>query len=193
MRTLIESSFGLTTKMLKRELKKARQNEPVESGFVNFKYNGRPSVLDYSIEKSFDGNNYLVIRFESEPQKILLSEHNLTFGARTYLTCACGAKTNALYLKLGYFACRTCQGLHYQSNSINPNSEHGMFLYLQARRLKLINMRAEMGRIFYRSGYTKRFLKWSKLCVQAGLISYVHEAEKLTKDINDFKFASKFR
>ena len=59
MKTLIESCFGLSTKLLRNDLQKARQKEPVEGEYLNFTQDGKPSALDYSIEYSFDGNTYL--------------------------------------------------------------------------------------------------------------------------------------
>lgn len=179
---LVENSFALSTHLLKKDLYKARRKEPVE-GYLNFLYNDRPSVLDYSIEYG-DECTYLIISFVAEPQKILLSEHKLTFGTRTYLTCKCGHKTSALYLNKGIFACRKCHKLRYESTAINRNSRHGEFLYQQRIVLKLMTMRENMGRIFYKSQYSKRFKRWLELCARAGLTKEVSEAQKLMKAIN---------
>ena len=187
MRTLIENTFGLSTKLLKESLKKARAKEPVEGEYLNYLDNGRPSALDYSVEYSIDGSTYLVVNIGVEPQRILLSEEELTFGTRTYLTCGCGQRTNALYLKSGYFACRKCQKLGYRSTTINTTSDHGMFMHLQNRRLKLMELREGMDRIFYRSTYTKRFRRWLKLCAKAGLFDEVADALRLSEDIKKGK------
>ena len=187
MRTLIENTFALTTKIIKESLKKAREKEPVGGEYLNYRDNGRPSALDYSIEYSCDDNTYLVVNVGAESQRILLSYEELTYGARTYLTCGCGQRTNALYLKLGYFACRKCQKLGYRSTTINTNSDHGMFLYQQSKRLKLIDMREDMGRIFYRSKFTKRFNRWLSLCGQAGLYKEVTSAIKTMEAIKNYQ------
>jgi hypothetical protein len=187
MRTLIENTFALSTKLIKKSLKKAREKEPVEGEYLNYRDNGRPSALDYSIEYSFDGNTYLVISVAAEPQKILLSYEELTYGTRTYLTCGCGQRSNALYLKLGYFACRRCQNLGYRSTTINTTSDHGMFVHLQTQRLKLMDMREGIDRIFYKSTYTKRFRNWLKLCGRAGLLDEITSAIKLSEAINKRK------
>lgn len=150
---------------------------------MNFRHNGRPSALDYYIEYGLDGNTYLVVTVGEEPQKILLSEHQLNFGVRTYLTCGCGHRTNALYLKDTFFACRKCQNLSYASTTINPRSDHGIMLYRESKRLKLITMREQIGRIFYKSKYTKRFERWLKLCKQAGLYSQIKDALELMEAI----------
>lgn len=173
-----EDYFALSTKLLKKDLHKARRKEPVEDEFLNFVHNGRSGALDYSIEHSADENTYLVVNVSGESQRILLSQRELTFGTRTYLTCGCGNKTNALYLKLGYFACRECQKLHYRSTNLNKTSEHGQFLFLQNRRIRLMEMREKMDRPIYKGRYTKRFLHWLGLCSSAGMFDEFIRAQE---------------
>ncbi|MCR4334755.1 MAG: hypothetical protein NUV47_03465 [Patescibacteria group bacterium] len=183
--SLIENSFAITTHLLKKDLKKARQKTPI-NGYLNIFHNNKPSIADYLIE--YDGENtYLVINFAEKSQKILLSEHQLTFGTRTYLNCACGHRTNSLYLNKGIFACKKCHNLHYQSTSINRNTLHGKFLYQQNQILKIINMRESMNRIFYKSRYSKPFVRWLDLCGKAGLIKEVEDAQALITAINNYR------
>jgi len=151
MTAIIGDHFALTTCLLKDTFKKARNKEPVNGEYLNFVNNGQPTVLFYSIEDSFDGNTYLVINFNAESQKFLLSHRELTFGTRTYLVCGCGKKCNALYLKIDYFACRTCQGLHYRSNTVNAKTDLGIILRREEKRIKLMDMREEMSRIIYQA------------------------------------------
>ena len=182
MAELIENTFALSAHLLKKDLRKARRKEPVE-GYLNFSYHGKPSVLDYSTEYENE-DAYLIVSFNAEPQRILLSEHELTFGTRTYLTCKCGYRTNALYLNKGIFACRKCHNLQYESNTSNRNSKHGKFLYQHHKIIKIMNMRESMGRIFYKSQYSKRFKRWLKLCNQAGLTDEIKDANDLMTAIN---------
>lgn len=191
MRSLIENAFALSTKLLRSSLRKAREKEPVEGEYLNFRDNGRPSVLFYSIEYSLDGNTYLVVAAGEEPQKIILSDRELPFGTRTYLTCGCGNKTNALYLKLGYFACRRCQNLRYQSTRINCRSDHGMVIYQQSKILKLMELRESMDRIFYRSEYTRKFKRYLNLCVLAGKTDEIESAGELLEAIRSRKSKNK--
>ena len=184
MATLIESCFKLSTKLLRTSLQKARFREAVEGEYLNFVQDGKPSALDYFIEYSFDGNTYLVVNISTEPQKILLSDRDLTFGTRTYLVCGCEARVNALYLRGTFFACRNCHKLQYKSTTINNSSVHGRYLNQQMKRLKLVEMRAEIDRIFYKSKYTKRFMRFLKLCAQAGLFGPVRDANETMKAIN---------
>ena len=176
MGAFIENSFALSTKLLKKDLQKARRKESVEGGYLNFVHDGRGRALDYEIEYLPDGATYLVIHIGEEPQKILLAERELTFGVRTYLSCGCGHKTNALYLKLGYFACRNCQKLHYRSTNLNRTSEHGQFLFLQERRLRLMEMREKIDRPIYKGRYTKRFMRWLGHCSRAGIFNEAIQA-----------------
>ncbi len=185
MTNLIENFFALSTKLLKQDLLKARERKPVE-GFLNVFNDGKQATADYSVEYDSE-ETCLVIHFGIESQRILLSEHELTFGTRSYLTCKCGCKVNSLYLKNGIFACRKCHKLHYQSTMINRTSKHGKFLYQQNQILKIMALRESMGRIFYRSSYIKRFKHWLELCSKAGLVSEVNDANNLMRDINNFK------
>ncbi len=187
MTRLVESYFWLNTKLLKKTLKKARQKDPVEGEYLNFIHDGRSSSLDYSLEYSFNGDTYLVINFAEESQKILLAERELKFGSRSYLVCGCGKKTNGLYLKLGYFACRRCHKLKYESTTINRHSKHGQFLYQQSRLLKIMAIRESMNRIFYRSRYSKRFRRYLELCGRVGLTNEVSSAQKLMEGINNYQ------
>ena len=187
MATLIESCFALSIKLLRNDLQKARQKEPVEGEYLNFIHNGKPSALNYSIEYSHDGSTYLEINFNGEPQKIALSNRDLTFGTRTYLVCGCGARVNALYLKNTFFACRNCHKLQYKSTTINTRSDHGMMLYQQTKRLKLIDMRESIPRPLYRSKWTKRFQRFLKLCSQSGLFTQVRDAQATMETIKAFQ------
>ena len=179
---LIENTFNLNTKLLKEDLKKAREREPID-GFLNINYNGRPSVVDYYVEYENE-KTYLIINFGEKPQRILLSEEELTFGTRSYLTCTCGNRVNALYLDKGVFACRDCHKLKYQSTTINRNSKHGQFLYQQSQILKAMSMRENMTRIFYKSQYTRKFNRFINLCTKTGLLKEVIESGKLLTAIN---------
>ncbi|MFZ2522510.1 MAG: hypothetical protein WAX44_03315 [Minisyncoccia bacterium] len=182
MGALIENSFALTTHLLKKDLRKTRKKESVE-GYLNIVHNNKPSVADYYIEHE-DEKAYLVVTFALESQRFELSEQELTFGTRSYLTCGCGSRTNALYLSNGVFACRKCHRLQYASTRINRHSKHGQFLYKQSRIIKLMAIRESMNRIFYKGQYSKRFMHWLGQYAQLGLIQELEEAEKLKKAMN---------
>jgi hypothetical protein len=186
MKTLVENCFALSTKILRRGLQKARNKESVEGEYLNFLLNGRPSVLHYSIEY-INEDTYLVVNFDGEPQRILLSTRELTFGTRTYLTCGCGKRTNALYLKNTFFACFECSSLRYKSTTVNNRSDHGRMLYMQNKRLALIDMRESIPRPLYRSKWTKRFVRFVKLCDKAGLFREVKGAEITMKAIQEYQ------
>ncbi|MFA5932237.1 MAG: hypothetical protein WC793_02570 [Candidatus Paceibacterota bacterium] len=191
MKILKESCFALSTKLLRKNLQKARNKEVVQGEYLNFIHNGKPSVLFYSTEESCDGNTYLVVDFNGEPQKILLFERELTYGTRTYLTCGCGHKTNALYLKnipgSTFFACFKCHCLRYKSTTINSRSDHGRMLYQQSKRLALLDMRESIPRPLYRSKWTKRFQRFLKLCNQSGLFNQVRDAQKTIEMIKEYQ------
>ena len=185
MKTLIESCFCLSTNLLKKDLRKARNKEKVEGKFLNYRRDGRPCVLFYSVEYDFNDKAYLVVAVGAEPQRILLSEHWLTFGTRTYLTCACLKRTNALYLhKSDFLACRNCHDLRYEVSTIHNKGDYGRVLYRANKRIRLVNMRADMSHIFYKNKYTRRFQKWLRLCEEAGLNSEVKSTTELLRAIH---------
>lgn len=180
---LVENSFALSTHLIKNDLLKARKREPAE-GYLNIAdaYN-KATVADYRIEYAGE-ETYLIIYFGVEQQRILLAEQELTFGTRTYLTCGCRSRTNKLYLNEGVFACRKCHKLQYQSTTINRSSKHGRFLYQESQRLKIMAEREKMSRIFWRSRYSKNFVRWLRLCDRAGLKREVEDAINLMSAIN---------
>src|SRR3989344_1957189 len=114
MNTLVESCFKLSTKLLRNDLQKARQKEPVNGGYLNF-------------------------------------------------------------LKL-----------RYRSTTINNRSDHGRMLYQQNKRLALLDMRENIPRPLYKSKYTKKFLRFLKLCSKSGLFNQVKDAQTTMEAIKTF-------
>jgi len=185
MTTLVESCFCLDIKLLKNDLSKTRRKEPVE-GYFNLVYQGKQSAIDYSVEYC-DDKAYLVVSFTETPQRILLSEHELTFGTRTYLTCGCENRTNALYLKNGIFACRKCHKLTYESTTINTSSKHGKFFRQQHYLAKFLNSEDDTRRIFYRSKPTRRLNRRLDQLERAGLIDKKVKLQELITAVNNFQ------
>lgn len=161
------------------------EKEPV-AGYLNISNDGKPAIADYSIE--YEGEEtYLIIYFDTEPQRILLSELELTFGMRFYFVCEkCECRTTALYLKDKTFACRKCQGLQYASSFINRNTKHGRYIFQQSQINRIMDIRESMDRIFYRSQFSKRYKYWLKLCDRAGLVDEVRRANALMAGINGY-------
>ena len=60
-------------------------------------------------------------------------------------------------------------------------------LYQQNKRLELINMRESIPRPLYRSKWTKRFVRFIKLCDKAGLFREVKGAQTTMKAIQDYQ------
>ena len=71
---------------------------------------------------------------------------------------------------------------------INRNSKHGNFLYKQSQILKLISARENIGRIFYKSKYSKRFTRWLEIASRAGLVNEVEDAQRLMTAINQNQY-----
>ena len=186
MVNLVENAFALTTHLLKGDLLKIREREPLD-GYLNVTMYGKQGAIDIGAEYDED-KAYLVINFDIEkPQRILLSEERLTYGTKTYLTCKCGCRVMALYLKNDIFACRKCCGLKYASSAINRTSKHGSFIYKVSQTNKIMDLRESMDRIFYRSKYTKSFQYWLKQCKKAGFNDEVDRANDLMSNISKHK------
>ena len=188
--------FALTTKLLKKDLKRARDNEPVEEDPLNFRGNdGRASALHYSIEYGWNEDKYLVINLGSEPQRIPLYERILSFGTMTGFVCDCGRKCNTLYLSGDSFACRRCKLLRYESTRINTKSDYGYMLNMYAKRIELMEMRKNIKRVFYRGQFTKKYLRYIALCIKYHVYDEVDAAEKTKKLLREFreKYPNEFR
>jgi hypothetical protein len=59
----IENYFALTTRILKKTFKKARNLEPVEEEYLNFRENRKETVPFYSLRRDFEDNLYLEVNF----------------------------------------------------------------------------------------------------------------------------------
>jgi hypothetical protein len=60
-------------------------------------------------------------------------------------------------------------------------------LYQQNKRLELIDMRESIPRPLYRSKYTKKFLRFLKLCNQSGLLNQVRDAQITMETIREYQ------
>lgn len=188
MAELIEYCFTITTKRFRKDLEQVKDQRKNISGFIDIKHGNMTSVVDYTVEYGAE-YDYLVIHNAGVEQRIKLVDGAIHFGARIWFICECGAHIAKLYLPPGAkeFKCRKCHHLVYQSTTINKHSKHGAFIYKNSLILKIISMRESMGRIFYRSEYTKRFKRWLDLCDKAGLTDERGNANNLTNGINGFR------
>lgn len=185
MTILVENSFALSTHLLKNDLRRTREHKNGVEGLINISYENIQSVADYYIEYGTE-YDYLVIEYDEKEQRIKLAESELHFGPRSWFICDCDRLVSKLYLPphTTQFKCRHCYNLCYQSTRISRNSKHGKFLYKQSKMLKLIDIRESIGRVFYRSQYTRRFKRWLRLCDEAGLVAERKDADNLMSGIN---------
>lgn len=180
---IVEQCRTLTIGAIKRDLRRCRRKEPNVTGQIKFKHGSRWQTWNYWFEYA-DRKTYLVISHSDhyDLQRILLSEHSMTFGSRNYFICyQCGRQANNLYMpqRTVVFRCRTCCRLKYELQLINRGSTQGKLLYRTSRTIKLVNQRVDMNRIIYQSQYTKRYTRFLKLCERAGLHTLVRDAEDL--------------
>jgi len=183
----IENSFAITTKLLKKDLRNIRENEPLD-GYLNIKINGKESVLFLEADH-YDDKYYIKVSYGEKTQSIQLSEEEIRYGTRSYLVCACGCRRTALYWDRdkGKFSCRMCLKIPYASNGINRRSKHGEFLYLHMKSIQMVEKREKIDRIFWRSRYTKPYQSWLKLTAKMGNIENLEAAGMVMSMINDIK------
>lgn len=180
MKILVESCFHLGTKLLKKDLRLAREHKAGAEGFINISFGNTKSVADYYIEYSPE-YDYLVIQYGEGEQRIKLAESELHLGARSWFICDCGCRVGKLYLPphAKEFKCRRCHGLVYELTTFNRSSKLGQFGYMVNRRLKLINMRENMRSILYDGKPTQCFDRFLRLSDKAGLGGVVEDARNL--------------
>src|SRR3989344_8056754 len=145
MTALIENSFAISTKLLKKDLYRAREQKTGINGFINISYGNTKAVADYSIELGTE-YDYLVIQYGEKEQRIKLAESELHFGTRSWFICECERRVAKLYLPphTTKFKCRRCHSLSYELQSFNKNSKHGHLMYITNRTIKLMSMRERM-------------------------------------------------
>ena len=188
MKTLVESCFILDTKILKKDLRRAREHKTnIIDGFINISFGKMQSVADYCIE---DGGeyNYLIIRYGAEEQKVKLAESQLYFGIRSWFVCDCDRRVAKLYLppKSKFFKCRHCYKLTYELNTFNRRSKHGLVFYRTNRAIKMINTREKIRSTLYNGKPTNRFDRFLKLSGLAGFQNNIDDAKVLLSAINSF-------
>jgi len=185
MKILVESCFRLETKLLKKDLRLAREHKTGLGGFINIRFGDKESVADYYFE--YDSEyDYLVIQYGETEQKIKLTESELYFGTRSWFVCDCGSCASKLYLPPNSkeFKCRRCHNLVYELTTFNRNSKHGQVFYRTNRLIKLMNAEEEMRSKFYNGKPTMRFDRFLTLSDRVGFKSSRENAEKLLLAIN---------
>jgi len=180
MKILVESCFHLDVRLLKKDLRCARERKTGIDGTINISYGNIKSVANYYIEHGAE-NNCLVINYGEEEQRIKLAESELTFGPRSWFICDCERRVSKLYLPphTKQFKCRYCHKLKYELTNFNHNTIQGKLFYRMNRMIKLTNTRAGMNRIFYKGVYTKKFKRHLNLFSRAGFNEPAKDAKKL--------------
>jgi hypothetical protein len=184
---LVEGCPNLNINFIKEDLLRYKKNGGDVSGIANIGYDNNIKTCNYWFD-SGDDMEYLMISFNgSEPQKIKISEQELSFGTRHYFVCDCGRQACRLFMPDGKtkLRCRSCYGLNYELSMINRNSIHGRLLYVTNRKLKLINKQITLNRIFYMGRYTQRYVRFLKLCQQAGLNNVIENAKELMEAVQN--------
>lgn len=131
-------------------------------------------------------DDFVIVKVGEYEQRILVDAFKTTYGERNYFRCnECNARCYKLYLlpKGHTFLCKSCHNLKYET--FNPSSTQGKLFLRTKKILKLIKVQEDMTpRIWYKSRYTKRYLKFLKDCLKVGLTNIVDEARSLEEIIN---------
>ena len=142
--------------------------------------------IRYDFKEGEEDSFVLVTVAGYEQQKILFDPFETSFGERNYFKCpGCSTRCHKLFLlpKGHILRCKKCHKIKYQI--FNPSSAQGQLFIRTKKILKLINIQANMTpRIWYKSVYTKRYLRFLNNCLKAGLTDIVKEARALEALIN---------
>lgn len=187
MKTLIESCFRLDTKLLKKDLRHAREHKVGVEGFINISLGNVKTVADYYVEYTPD-NDYLVVVYDEEEQRIKLVESELHFGPRSWFECECTRRVGKLYLPpySKQFKCRHCYRLTYELTTFNKKSKLGKISYQVNRMIKLANTQESIRSMFYAGNQTRRFNRFLDLSDKAGFKNNREDAKELLLMINSF-------
>ena len=82
---LVEECSAISIKTLKKDLKRARNNELRVEGQITIGNKGKNDIASYYIEGAI-----LIISINDKEQRIPLATHQLTYGERSYIVCQCG-------------------------------------------------------------------------------------------------------
>ena len=179
--TYIESCFCVTPKHVHDTLYRIGRK-------IGDNHDMKRTDIAYDYEEENEKYFILVKVENNSPQKLTLEELETTFYApREYFHCPkCDCRVVKLYLlPNGHtFLCKSCHGLKYERQFINPSSKHGKMFLQTHRVLKLISEREKLNRIWYNSTYTKKYNKWLDDALKIGLADMVHEARILESVVN---------
>lgn len=186
--SLIEGCPAVSIGSLKHDLLRYRNREDNISGYLCIENSTQLFSYSYCIIYADDGDFLEICNSnDGSMQYINIAAQELYFGTRNYFICECGARCNRLYLPSnnGNFKCRNCHSLRYELSSINTSTIHGKLLYRTSRTIKLVNKRAVMNRIVYRSKYTHKYQSFLKHCNKAGLHEVIRDSENLMMAIQN--------
>lgn len=169
----IDECFVLTNKRVDKSLGRIRK--------IDDSRDFERSDIKYDFDKAGDDSFLLVTIDDYEQQRITIDPFETSFGERNYFKCPkCDARCCKLFLlpKGHIFLCKSCHNLKYEA--FNSSSAQGQLFLRTKKILKLIKVQEDMTpRIWYKSKYTKRYLKFLQDCLKAGLIDIVKEAQEL--------------
>jgi hypothetical protein len=169
----IDECFCLTNKRIDKSFNRIRK--------IGDNRDFERSDIRYDFSEVGEEDFVLVTVEGYEQQRIVVDPFESYYGERNYFLCPkCGTRCSKLFLLPGghIFLCKSCHNLKYET--FNPSSAQGQLFLRTKKILKLIKVQENMTpRIWYKSQYTKRYLKFLKDCMEAGLTDIVEEARAL--------------
>lgn len=76
---------------------------------------------EFELKENENGERVIIFTIDKKPHRIKLSVDNRSASTKLYLNCPyCRTNKESLYATKTAYACRSCIGLHYQSQSERP-------------------------------------------------------------------------
>ncbi len=156
-------------------------NDSSISGRINWSINGnKTGDIRYEINISFKENSFIRLHYQIKSldmdydYKIFLVHLPCNLGGfRWYFKCInCNRTAGVIYLDSGYFVCRICANLSYES--CNENKRFRSWPYsVISRDFKADKAYEKVKTKFYRGNPTKKYKRYLKL-------NYISEDEEIS-------------
>jgi hypothetical protein len=112
----------------------------------------------FELEELGNGERALIFTIDNKPRRIKLSIDNRSVSAKLYLCCPCCQNNReSLYAIKTAYACRSCIGLHYQSQSERVKSR--LLRTIRNKRQRLWGSRPNINNLCFTFDRPK-YMKW---------------------------------
>jgi hypothetical protein len=112
----------------------------------------------FELEELGSGERALIFTIDNKPRRIKLSIDNSSASTKLYLNCPyCKNNRESLYAIKTAYACRSCIGLHYQSQSERPKDR--LLRSIRNKRQRLWGNRPNINNLCFTFDKPK-YMKW---------------------------------